>query len=50
MNYAALMRGCTGGLQMFYADAHCDTLYALAVEHKPAHTLDITVDLSLIHI
>ena len=29
---------------MFYADAHCDTLYALAVEHKPAHTLDITVD------
>lgn len=29
---------------MFYADAHCDTLYALAVEHKPAYTLDITVD------
>ena len=29
---------------MFYADAHCDTLYALAVEHKPAHTLDITVE------
>ena len=29
---------------MFYADAHCDTLYALAVEHKSAHTLDITVD------
>ena len=29
---------------MFYADAHCDTLYSLAVEHKPAHTLDITVE------
>ena len=29
---------------MFYADAHCDTLYALAVDHRPAHTLDITVE------